>query len=204
MIPYELIATVATFAFITSATPGPNNIMLTASGANFGFSRTLPHIAGIVIGVALMNLGAGLGLGTLFTQAPVLQEILRVLGSAYLLWLAYKLLNFSVMGDSSEGSGKPFTLLQATAFQYVNPKAWIMVISANASFSLADGDYWVSVAMITLAFVLIGTPSIMMWAGFGQYIKKYLNSPKNLRVFNVCMTLLTVYCIVFIWIDPAA
>jgi len=204
MIPYELIATVATFAFITSATPGPNNIMLTASGANFGFSRTLPHIAGIVIGVALMNLGAGLGLGTLFTQAPVLQEILRVLGSAYLLWLAYKLLNFSVMGDSSEGSGKPFTLLQATAFQYVNPKAWIMVISANASFSLADGDYWVSVAMITLAFVLIGTPSIMMWAGFGQYIKKYLNSPKNLRYFNVCMTLLTVYCIVFIWIDPTA
>ena len=201
MIPIELFATTATFAFVTSATPGPNNIMLTASGANFGLTRTLPHIAGIIMGVALLNISVGLGLGALFNQFPLIQQVLRLAGSAYLLWLAYKLLNFSTIGSSDSGPKRPFGFWQATAFQYINPKAWIMVISANASFSLSGDDYWLSVAMIILAFILVGSPSITLWAIFGQYIKHYLGNPRYLKCFNVGMALLTASCVLFIWME---
>jgi len=201
MISLELFATTATFAFVTSATPGPNNIMLTASGANFGLVRTVPHIAGIILGVALMNICVGLGLGALFSQFPLVQQVLRVAGSAYLLWLAYKLLNFSSIGPSDSSTKRPFGFWQAAAFQYINPKAWIMVISANASFSLTGDDYWLSVAMITLAFVLVGLPSITLWAFFGQYIKRYLSNQRYLKCFNIGMTLLTASCVIFIWMD---
>jgi len=95
MISIEIIIAITLFALVTSITPGPNNIMLTASGANFGFKRTLPHVAGIIFGMMMLNISVGLGLGTIFTQYPFLQQILRVAGSAYLLWLAYKLLSFS-------------------------------------------------------------------------------------------------------------
>lgn len=200
MISIELILAVATFAFVTSVTPGPNNIMLTASGANFGFKRTLPHVAGIIIGMMMLNVSVGLGLGALFTQLPILQQILRVAGSAYLLWLAYKLLSFSSLGNKPEDA-KPFSLLQAVAFQYVNPKAWIMVISANASFSLIGDSYWWSVFMITTIYAIVGTPSIMLWAGFGQYMRQFLGRQTVLRIFNIVMATLTALCIVFIWLE---
>jgi len=201
MLPIELIATTATFAFVTSATPGPNNIMLTASGANFGFVRTLPHIVGIIFGVALLNISTALGLGALFTQFPLLQDVLRIGGTAYLLWLAYQLLNFSSINAQENSNAKPFTFWQATAFQYINPKAWVMVISANASFSLAGGDYWLSVFMITSVFALIGPPSIMMWAGFGQYISRFLGNDFYRKCFNAGMATLTALCVLFIWVD---
>jgi len=200
MISIELILAVTAFAFVTSVTPGPNNIMLTASGANFGFKRTLPHVAGIIVGMVMLNVSVGLGLGALFTQFPIFQQVLRVVGSAYLLWLAYQLLFFSSIGAKQEDA-KPFSLIQAAAFQYINPKAWIMVISANASFSLIGEGYWWSVFMITTIYAIVGTPSIMLWAGFGQYIRRFLGRQNILRVFNSVMAALTALCIVFIWLD---
>lgn len=200
MISLELILAVTLFAFVTSVTPGPNNIMLTASGANFGFKRTLPHIAGIITGMGLLNVSVGLGLGALFTQFPVLQQVLRIVGSAYLLWLAYKLLSFSAISDK-KAEGKPFSLVQAAAFQYINPKAWIMVISANASFSLMGDGYWWSVLMITTIYAVVGTPSIMVWAGFGQYMRQFLGQQNILRLFNITMAVLTALCVGFIWMD---
>ncbi|WP_022951692.1 LysE family translocator [Leucothrix mucor] len=200
MISLELILAVTLFAFVTSVTPGPNNIMLTASGANFGFKRTLPHIAGIITGMGLLNVSVGLGLGALFTQFPVLQQVLRIVGSAYLLWLAYKLLSFSAISDK-KAEGKPFSLVQAAAFQYINPKAWIMVISANASFSLMGDGYWWSVLMITTIYAVVGTPSIMVWAGFGQYMRQFLGQQNVLRLFNITMAVLTALCVGFIWMD---
>lgn len=200
MISLELILAVALFAFVTSVTPGPNNIMLTASGANFGFKRTLPHIAGIITGMGLLNISVGLGLGALFTQFPVLQQVLRIVGSAYLLWLAYKLLSFSAISDKNT-EAKPFSLVQAAAFQYINPKAWIMVISANASFSLMGDGYWWSVLMITTIYAVVGTPSIMVWAGFGQYMRQFLGQQNVLRLFNITMAVLTALCVGFIWMD---
>lgn len=200
MLPLELILAVAAFAFVTSATPGPNNIMLTASGVNFGYRRSLPHMLGIICGMATMNIAVGLGLGAVFIQFPVLQQILRVVGSAYLLWLAWQLLTFSSLGKAKEG-GKPFTFMQAAAFQYVNPKAWVMVISANASFTLAGESYWLSVGLIVLAYMIIGMPSISIWAGFGQYIRRFLDDPQILKSFNLIMALLTAACVVFIWLE---
>lgn len=201
MLPIELLLAIASFAFVTSATPGPNNIMLTASGANFGFIKTLPHIAGIVAGVALLNLCIGLGLGTLFQQFPIVQTVLKIAGSAYLLWLAFKLLRFSYISDKGNKNTKPFSFFQALSFQYINPKAWVMVISANASFSLSGDQYWTSVWFIIVLFALIGLPSIMIWVAFGHIIKRYLGQPIFLKSFNVTMATLTAACIVFIWID---
>lgn len=200
MLSFELMLAVTTFAFVTTVTPGPNNIMLTASGVNFGYRRTLPHIMGITFGMVSMNILVGLGLGAVFVQFPLLQQILRVIGSAYLLWLAWKLLTFSALGKSEQGS-KPFTFLQAAAFQYVNPKAWVMVISANASFTLLGDGYWLSVALIVIAYMVVGFPSISMWAGFGQYIRRFLDDPRILKIFNIAMSVLTAACVVFIWLD---
>jgi len=199
MISFELIIAIATFALVTSITPGPNNIMLTASGANFGFKRSLPHIAGIVAGVAALNLCIGLGLGALFIQFPVMQETLKILGSAYLIWLATKLLGFQYSDSQHNGDAKPFNFWQAFIFQYVNPKAWVMVISANASFSLAGEEYWLSVSAIILVFAMIGPPSIMVWAAFGQMIRRFLKRPSFLKTFNAIMAALTASCVVFIW-----
>lgn len=201
MLPIELLVAIASFAFVTSATPGPNNIMLTASGANFGFVKTIPHIAGIVAGVALLNLCIGLGLGALFQQFPIFQQLLKVAGSAYLLWLAFKLLKFSYVSDSADNNKKPFSFFQALSFQSINPKAWVMVISANASFSLSGDQYWVSVWFIILVFALVGPPSIMIWAAFGQLIRRYLGNPTFLRAFNITMATLTAACVIFIWAD---
>ncbi|RVU85808.1 LysE family translocator [Leucothrix sargassi] len=200
MLPIELMLATALFALITSITPGPNNIMLTASGANFGFKRTLPHVAGIICGMMVLNISVGVGLGTLFTQFPVIQQVLRVAGSAYLLYLAYKLLTFTSL-DKADANAKPFSLWEAAAFQAINPKAWVMVISANASFSLVGDMYWWSVVMIVLLYVVMGLPSIMMWAGFGQFMRRYLGQPNILRTFNISMATLTALCIVFIWLD---
>jgi threonine/homoserine/homoserine lactone efflux protein len=200
MLPIELMLATALFALITSVTPGPNNIMLTASGANFGFKRTLPHVAGIICGMMLLNISVGVGLGALFTQFPIIQQVLRIAGSAYLLYLAYKLLSFSSLGKATENA-KPFSIVEATAFQAINPKAWVMVISANASFSLVGDLYWWSVLMIVVLYMIVGTPSIMLWAGFGQFMRRYLEQPTVLRLFNIMMATLTALCVIFIWLD---
>ncbi len=200
MISTELLLAIASFALVTSITPGPNNIMLTASGANFGFVRTLPHIVGIVAGVAALNLCAGLGLGALFIEFPVIQDMLKFLGSCYLIWLATRVLKFQYSSDIDSRDVRPFSFWQALIFQYVNPKAWVMVISANASFSLTGDAYWLSVGVIILIFALIGPPSIMVWASFGQMIRRYLNRPRLLQIFNSVMAALTVGCVVFIWL----
>jgi len=200
MITIELLAAIATFALVTSITPGPNNIMLTASGANFGFKRTLPHIAGIVAGVAALNLCIGLGLGALFVQFPIMQESLKVAGSAYLIWLAIKLLKFQYSDNHQNEDARPFNFWQALVFQYVNPKAWVMAISANASFSLAGETYWLSVWFIILVFAMVGPPSIMVWAAFGQMIRRFLSRPEFLKTFNSTMAALTAGCVVFIWL----
>ena len=197
----ELLPGITTFVLVNTITPGPNNIMLTASGANFGFKRTLPHIAGIIIGVAALNLCTGLGLGALFTQFPLMQHILRVLGSAYLIWLAIKLLNFQHSDDDHDSEARPFSFWQTFFFQYVNPKVWVMVVYANASFSLSGADYWPSVWFITLIFALIGPPSIMLWAGFGQLIRHALKHSRVLKAFNILMAGLTASCVLFIWMD---
>ena len=119
------------FAFVTSITPGPNNLMLLASGMNYGFARTVPHMLGISVGFGVMCLAVGFGLHELFTRHPVVYEVMKWAGVAYLLYLAWRIATAGVVSDAKGSArGKPLTLWEAAAFQWINPKAWAMAVSA--------------------------------------------------------------------------
>lgn len=186
----DILIAFAAYAFVTSITPGPNNTMLLASGVNFGFSRTIPHILGISLGFAAMVVAVGAGLGLLFVQWPVLHTALRWIGAAYLLWLAWKIASASSL-DGSSSSARPMTFLQAAAFQWVNPKCWIMAIGAIATYLPTGSGAW-GLVFIAILYALINGPSVAVWAGFGVLIRRWLSTPRILQVFNITMALLLV------------
>lgn len=180
----------AGFAFVSSVTPGPNNAMLLASGANYGFRRTMPHVAGISLGCMAMLLMVGLGLGRVFVAVPVLYGVLRYAGAAYLVWLAWRIARAGPMTDRRT-AGQPMTFWQAAAFQWVNPKAWMMVVGAVSTYAPRDG-LGQNVAVLTLLLGLVNAPSICVWAGFGTWLRPLLSHPGRARAFNVTMALLLV------------
>jgi threonine/homoserine/homoserine lactone efflux protein len=177
----------ATFSFVMSITPGPNNIMLTASGATFGFRRTLPHMIGISAGCALQLLAVCAGLGAVFSLWPQVQTVLRYAGAAYLIYLGWRMLQVR-LGDTKENA-RPFTFTEAALFQALNPKAWIMSLTAATVFmpreltTLAADTYMVS------TMVLIGLPCIAVWALFGTSLRTVLTRPGARLAFNVVMAL---------------
>lgn len=177
-----------TFCLVTSITPGPNNIMLMASGINFGVKRTLPHAAGIMFGWPLMVLLVGLGLGRLFEAVPLLLTILKLVSAAYMLWLAWKIANAAPSSDNSAGKGEPLTFLQAALFQWVNGKAWIMAVSAIAAYALVDA-YVGSVLAIVAGFFLTGLVSSSSWILFGAGLRKILSDPRYFRIINIVLAL---------------
>ncbi|MEX6503294.1 LysE family translocator [Pseudomonas zhanjiangensis] len=190
MTPELLLAFIA-FAFVTSVTPGPNNTMLLASGANFGLRRTLPHMLGISLGLMLLVLAVGLGLGQLFEQVPMFYSLLRYVGAAYLLYLAWKIARAGAPDDQTGERGKPFGFFQAAAFQWVNPKAWIMAIGAITTYTPQD-DFVVNVLCIAALFALVNCPTMSVWTVAGSLLRQWLSSPRVLRGFNVGMALLLV------------
>lgn len=186
----DLLVALIGFAFVTSVTPGPNNLMLLASGVNFGFRRTLPHMLGVGFGFMFMILVLGLGLSAVFVAYPVAHDVLRVVGGAYMLWLAWKIANAGAVGDGAS-SGTPLTFLQAALFQWVNPKAWVMGIAAIASYTVTS-DYFLSLVTVCVVFGLVNIPSIGIWVGFGTAMRNLLANPRYLRAFNITMALLLV------------
>lgn len=164
--------------------------MLLASGANFGFRRTLPHMLGISIGHAFMVTLVGLGLLQLFNAVPVSYVIMKVLSAAYLLYLAWKIANAAPPADKSS-TAKPFSFLQAAAFQWVNPKAWYMALTAQTQFAQPEWGVW-SAIIIALVFALVNFPSVTVWAYLGVQVKAWLSTPTRLRAFNITMALLLV------------
>ncbi|EXJ10779.1 LysE family translocator [Nitrincola nitratireducens] len=188
------------FSLSMSATPGPNNVMLTASGANFGFVRSLPHMFGITIGVMLLMAMVMLGLGVIFERFPFFQTLIKVAGSVYLVWLGWKIA-ISPPPQLENADGKrPFSFFQAAAFQFVNPKAWMMAISAIGLFTLTGDDFMLSSFMIILAMGIVNFPAIACWAGFGVAIGRLLKTPTHWTVFNRFMGGLTASCVVMILI----
>ncbi|AOI74831.1 MULTISPECIES: LysE family translocator [Burkholderia] len=178
------------FALVTSITPGPNNTMLLASGVNFGFRRTMPHLFGISIGVAILMLCVGFGLGEAFKRLPLLYTILEAASVAYLLYLAWRI------GTSGEvkahgAKPRPMTFIEAAAFQWVNPKAWMMVLTAATTIRLS-ADYGMNAAWMSVVFILIGFPCICLWAAFGLGLRRFLSNPRALRIFNVTMAVLLI------------
>jgi len=186
------------FGFSMSVTPGPNNMMLTASGANFGFRRTLPHILGVTLGVICLMTAVALGLGVLFERWPVLQLGLKVVGSLYLLWLAWRIATAPPPATAGEGDSRPLKLWQAAAFQFANPKAWIMAISGIASFTLPGEAFVASALLMIGAMALMNMPAISLWAGFGVALRRLLHTPDHWRCFNGLMGGLTAACVVMI------
>ncbi len=178
------------FAFTTSITPGPNNMMLFASGVNFGFVRTIPHMLGIGIGFFVLLIAVGLGLGALLHSVPLLYTALKFAGGAYLVWIAWKIGTSRSLGEG-KANAVPMTFLQAAAFQWVNPKAWVMAVSAMATYTSSD-SYLMSVLVVGLVFALVNVPSVSTWAGFGSALRQWLLEPARLKWFNITMAVLLV------------
>ncbi len=179
-------------------TPGPNNVMLTASGANHGYWRTLPHIFGIMIGCLVLFIGIALGLGLVFERYPIVQTLLKVLGSGYLLYLAWKIAMAPPPDLSSRQDARPMSFLAAALFQFANPKAWVMGIALMAGFLPEDGPVWLNAILLASFVELVALPCISLWAGFGTAIGRLLNTDRAWRIFNRVMGALTASCVIFI------
>lgn len=186
----DLLLALATFCTVTCFTPGPNNTMLMASGLNFGFARTVPHLLGVTFGFAFMVLAVGLGIGQLFDAFPEFYRALKAVSIVYLLWLAWGIATAGAVEGGPSG-GRPLTFLEAAAFQWVNPKGWVMAVGATATYIVADRVI-LSVLVIALAFALIGLGSSTTWALFGTGLRRVIDNPRTVRLFNVTMALLLV------------
>jgi threonine/homoserine/homoserine lactone efflux protein len=178
------------FAFATSITPGPNNMMLFASGVNFGFRRTIPHMLGIGAGFFSLLVAVGLGLGELIKAAPYFYLALKFAGGAYLIWIAWKIANTREIGDAKSGT-KPMTFLGAAAFQWVNPKAWVMAITGMAAYGDPQAGLW-SVVSVASVFAIVNVPCVSTWAGFGSVLREWLSVSPRLKWFNITMAVLLV------------
>ncbi|MBS7560689.1 MULTISPECIES: LysE family translocator [Pseudomonas] len=182
----DLLLAFALFALVTSITPGPNNTLLLASGVNFGFNRSIPHILGISCGFFVLVLAVGLGLGAVFEAYPLLYSVLRYVGAAYLLYLAWKIARSGPMSEEQQGQGQPLGYWGAAAFQWVNPKAWVMAVGAISTYTPLQG-YFTNVLVIAAVFALINAPTVSLWAACGSLLRNVLRNPRWLRLFNLGM-----------------
>ena len=205
----ELLTSLCLFAFVTSITPGPNNAMLFASGVNHGIRRTLPHLLGVTLGFTFMQLAVGLGVGVLFEAVPGLYSSLRALGLAYMLYLAWRIGNSTppetapqtgqsgaatpgaTAPNSAQKSGRPMTFLEASAFQWVNPKALMMCITAASTYAPPDQPI-AGALIVTGVFFVAGMPCVALWVLLGRLMRGLLQSRKRLLAFNWTMALLLV------------
>jgi threonine/homoserine/homoserine lactone efflux protein len=189
----ELWLSMAVFAFVTSITPGPNNMMLLASGVNFGVRATLPHLLGISCGHFIMLMAVGFGLGELFIRVPVVYQVMQVLGMAYMLYLAWGIVRSGAPSAQDEPNlgGKPLGFWGAAAFQWVNPKAWVMTLGFFSNYLPQEAGVLL-IAAASLLFSLINFPSIAVWAVMGARMGHYLQVDLYRRIFNWTMAVLLV------------
>ncbi|MFT5064902.1 MAG: threonine/homoserine/homoserine lactone efflux protein [Yoonia sp.] len=188
---YTVFISLIGFAFASSITPGPNNLMLMASGANYGLRRTIPHMLGISIGHAFMVFMVGVLLLQIFDTYPALQTVLKVVSATYMLRLAWKIAN-AVPPEAKSVEGKPFTFLQAAAFQWVNPKAWFMAITAISAYAPQSLGIATGAAIVAVIFASVNLPSVTVWAWMGVQVRRFLGSAGRLRAFNITMAMLLV------------
>ncbi len=185
LLPYIL------YCIAMSGTPGPNNVMVLASGVNYGYRRTIPLIMGINIGFSLMMFIMAVGLGSVFLAEPRLQWAMKFIGVVYMLWLAWKIATASGVGEGDIGE-RPMTFLQGAAFQWVNVKAWMMILGAISVYG-PPGQEPLGVALyLSLVMLVAGSPPTHVWTLFGVGIRRFLRNPAALRVFNITMALLPV------------
>lgn len=189
-----MISSSLTLAFIAFAaaalfTPGPNNIMLMASGLNYGFRRTLPHVAGVTLGFSFLVAVIGFGLGAVFAAYPVIHTVLKYAGTAYLIYLAI-LIAMSGPAQTQDGvDGKPMTFLGAALFQWINVKGWVIAVGAVTAYA-AIASYPLNVVLLSILLLLVGLLSSIAWVLLGTSLQPLVKSPRAVRIFNVVMALL--------------
>lgn len=200
MMTQSLFLALTAFALVSSITPGPNNLMLMASGTNFGFARTVPHMLGVAIGFTLMIVLVGAGLVTVIGLVPGALVAIKWLSIAYLLYLAWKIATAVPKPlVAGKAAGKPMTFVQAALFQWINPKAWTMALTAVSAYIPAS-DPRTGLVIVALVFGTINLPSVGLWAAMGVSLRRFLSDPRRLRVFNVAAALTlvaTLYPVVF-------
>ena len=189
MITWELIAAVSVYYFVMYATPGPNNSILTASGIKFGFIRSVPNIIGISSGHGLQLALVCFGLGSLFSQFPILLEVLKYIGACYLLYLAWKMLG-SLNISRTEEKSSPLKYYEAILFQFVNPKAWVICITAVSLFYPENVNLIIGTLFLVIMSTIINLPSISMWAFGGSIIRRYLSNKKLKTIIEWILAIL--------------
>ena len=182
----EILLSVFLFALVSTATPGPNNIMVMTSGLNFGVLRTLPHYLGICIGFPAMVLAISMGLGKAFEAVPVMHQVIKVLGVSYLMYLAWRIATTATEIEEDDTSS-PLSFLQAAAFQWVNPKAWVMAVGALATFTTVSGEVIQQATWIAVAFMVVAVPCVGAWMLGGAGLSRLLQKPVYRRWFNWSM-----------------
>ena len=196
----DIFLAVLLFAFSTTITPGPNNVMIMSSGVNYGSKASMPHYLGICLGFPFMVLLVGLGFGVVFDRYPNLHQLIKVAGVVYLLWLAWHIASAEPKAIE-KGERKPLSFWQAVLFQWVNAKAWVMATGAVAAFTTVQGNALVEVLAITFAFLLVAFPCVGLWLVLGSVLRKLLTNPMMQRIFNISMGLLLVASIVPVLIE---
>jgi len=197
---YSLFYAFLAFMVVMYFTPGPNNIMLLASGLTYGFRRTIPHIAGIVIGFAFMVAAVGLGLGTVFLAYPILQTILKYAGAVYLVYLAAVIAMSGPTTPDGESGRGPMTFWGAAMFQWINAKGWVIVIGTITAYA-AIAQFPVNIAIQTVISLLVGTVSTVVWALFGTALRPVLTSEWLVRGFNILMAILLLASLYPVFMD---
>jgi len=191
-----MLFSITSFTLASVLTPGPNNIMLLSSGLTFGYKQTIPHMLGIIFGFPLMLICVGMGIGAIFEMFPIVFTVLKVVGISYLFWMAWHIANTKGgVKTTSNKNNRPFTFLQGAAFQWVNPKAWIVAITVTVSFVTNPKYAFVQVLIIALLYLFSGIISCSTWTLGGVYLKKLIKNALHVRIFNIIMAVLIVISI---------
>ena len=198
MITPELFLGLITFYFVMFFTPGPNNVMLTISGIKFGFKKTIPHMIGIPIGHTIQIISVSLGLGVIFQKYPEVQNILKYIGCGYLFFLAYKMFGSLNIKNNNENRGRPMKLYEASLFQFLNPKAWVVALTVVTVFFPREENFIKAMLFISLTAPLICSFSVMAWAGFGSTIRIFISNNKIKKFIEVLMSVLLIITAIFI------
>jgi threonine/homoserine/homoserine lactone efflux protein len=193
----QLLALVA-FSFASSVTPGPNNILLWASGASFGLRRTLPHVLGTALGIGLMTLAVAAGSGALITAFPAVTIAMKIGGSIYLLYLAYQIARLGML--ERPAVAHPFGLVSAAAFQVINPKAWIFAVGAVTTFRPADLPVVVGGVIVGLTMMVVIVPTALLWAGAGDALGRMTSQPDARRAVSLFLAALLVASVLLVWV----
>ncbi len=182
------------FAFVSSITPGPNNMMLLSSGLTFGFRRTIPHILGVALGHPAMVLAIGFGLGEVFERVPAAYTALKITGAAYMLYLAWRIASSGPV-KARAGDARPLTFFQAALFQWVNPKGVIMAVTVVSLYTV-PADFTASLVIAATVFLFTNLLAVSTWTAFGSMLQRFLSDDRAVRWFNIVMAVLLVLSLI--------